>query len=67
MSDAADSAVAYLISRIKKDPRLAYYFDPFTESMELLTRAYASANGLNVEEFRKTYYAQLRFEKPQAA
>jgi hypothetical protein len=32
--------------------------------MELLTEAYAKEKGLDLEEFRKTYYASLRFEAP---
>ena len=60
----ADAAVAHLLRRIQSDPRLAYYFDPLTRSMELLTAAHASANGVDVEQFRKEYYAQLRFEAP---
>ena len=55
---------AHLLNRIARDPRLAYYFDPFTESMELLTAEYANQHGLNVSEFRKSYYAQLKYEQP---
>jgi hypothetical protein len=54
----------YLLRRIRDDARLAYYFDPMTQSMEMLTAAYATEQGLDVEEFRKTYYASLRFERP---
>lgn len=54
----------YLLGRIRRDARLAFYFDPFSESMELLTATYAAENGLDLEEFRKKYYASLRFEKP---
>jgi hypothetical protein len=58
------TAIGHLLDRIKADPRLAYHFDPLTRSMELLTAAYAEENGLDLEEFRKTYYASLRFEAP---
>ena len=58
---------AYLLQRIARDPRLAYHFDPMTESMERLTATYAEERGLKVEEFRKTYYASLRFEKPMCS
>lgn len=59
--------VEHLLTRIVRDPRLAYYFDPLTESMELLTAEYAAQKGLSVEEFRKTYYAKLKFEAPKCA
>lgn len=61
------TVAAYLLRRIQDDPRLAYYFDPLTESMQLLTVAYAAQEGLEVEAFRERYYAQLRFEKPICA
>lgn len=56
---------AYLLRRIADDPRLAYHFDPITQSMEMLTAAYAAEQGINVEDYRKTYYAGLRFERPR--
>ncbi len=59
------TAAAYLLKRIARDPRLAYYFDPLTESMALLTAEYASQEGLDVEEFRARYYPSLRFESPK--
>lgn len=62
---AADKAVSHLLNRIKDSPRLAYYFDPITKSMDLLTLAYAEANGLDVNEFRKSYYTTLKFEAPR--
>jgi len=58
------TATDHLLRRIANDSRLAYYFDPMTRSMEMLTAAYATEQGIDVEEFRKTYYARLRFEKP---
>lgn len=54
----------HLLRRIARDPRLAYHFDPITTSMEMLTEAYAAENSLDLEEFRRTYYAELRFEAP---
>lgn len=67
MSASADKAVTHMIHLLMRDPRRAYYFDPCTESMVLLTAAYAESHGLNVDEFRKEYYAGLRFEAPRAA
>jgi hypothetical protein len=61
---AADRAVAHLVKRVGDDPVLAYYFDPISESMKLLTAAYADANGLNIDEYRAEYYGRLRFERP---
>lgn len=57
------AAVAHLLRRIEADPRLAYYFDPISESMTLLTLAHADALGKNVELFRREYYPRLRFER----
>lgn len=59
------SAVVHLLDRIARDPRLAYYFDPLSRSMELLTEEYATQNGLDLEEFRRQYYARLKFEAPK--
>lgn len=56
---------AYLLRRIREDSRLAYHFDPITQSMEMLTAEYAKEQGLDLDEFRKTYYAKLRFERPK--
>jgi hypothetical protein len=64
MSALADKAIWHLLRRIQRDPRLAYHFDPLTESYELLTAAYAEANGKDVEQFRKEYSATLKFERP---
>lgn len=62
---AAGRAVAHILRRIQGDPRVAYYFDPYTESMELLTAAHAEANNLDAKAFRNEFFATLRFEKPQ--
>lgn len=59
------SAVEHLLRRIVQDPRLAYYFDPITKSMELLTREYAETHGLDVEAFRRDYYSKLKYEEPR--
>lgn len=42
----------YLLRRIAYDPRVAYHFDPITQSMEMLTAEYAKEQGIDVEEFR---------------
>lgn len=63
MTSKSDEAVEWLLGRIQRDPRLAYYFD-FTESMARLTAAHAEANGLDVEKFRSRYYKSLRFAEP---
>ena len=55
---------AYLLTRIQNDSRLAYYFDPITESMERLTAQCAEEKGVDVGEFRKGYYATLKFKPP---
>lgn len=61
------SACEHLLRRIAKDPKLAWYFDPCTESMELLTRDYCKEIDADLEGFRKTYYSTLRFERPTEA
>lgn len=61
------TTAAYLLDRIARDPRLAYYFDPLTESMEMLTADYARETGQDLEDFRRRYYARLKFEKPSGA
>jgi len=61
------TAVAHLLARIASDPRLAYYFDPLSQSMELLTAEYARQQGLDVEVFRRKYYSRLKFEAPPEA
>lgn len=64
--EASRNAVAHLLRRIGRDPRLAYYFDPMTESMELLTEAYTLAEELELTEFRAKFYSRLEFERPVA-
>jgi hypothetical protein len=54
----------HILNRIASDPRLAYYFDPLTRSMEMLTEAFARENNLDLEKFRSEYYAKLKFERP---
>lgn len=54
----------HLLQRIVADPRLAYHFDPITRSMELLTQAHATDEGIDLEEFRKAYYSGLKFAGP---
>lgn len=61
---AARKAIHYLLRRIQRDPRLAYHFDPITRSMEELTLAHALLHGLELEVFRKEYFASLRFTAP---
>lgn len=58
------TVAAHLLARIARDPRLAYYFDPMTQSMEILTEEYAQQKGLVLEEFRREYYSRLKFEAP---
>lgn len=58
------TAAAYLLRRIADDPRLAYHFDPMTTSMEMLTKEVAEERGEDLEEFRRKYYASLKFERP---
>jgi len=61
---SAEKAVVHLIRRIQRDPRLAYHFDPITESFALLTAAYAEHAGIDVATFRDEYAKGLRYEAP---
>ena len=65
MSAAADQLVMHLIRRLQRDPRVAYHFDPITESFQLLTAAYAELRGENVEDVRKRYADSLTYEAPR--
>ena len=65
-STTADRAVAYLLRRIQNDARLAYYF-PLTESLALLTAAFAEARGLDLETFRREFTEDLRTTPPLCA
>ena len=46
-------AVQYLIRRIHRDPNLQYYCGACTESLRLLSDAYAQATGKNAEEIER--------------
>jgi hypothetical protein len=59
------TAASYLLNRIREDARLAYYFDPVTKSMDLLTAEYAAQQSLDLETFRTSYFSKLRFENPR--
>lgn len=63
----ADDAVAYVLRRIIDDPRLAYHFDPVTESFAKLTDAYAEAKGVSVETVRAELQRRMTFEAPLCA
>ncbi len=62
-SNAADRAVAYLLRRLKDDPRLAYYF-PMTQSLRLLTAAYAEATNQDAAAFHDQFERGLKTEAP---
>ena len=64
MTIETKTAVGHLLGRIARDSKLAWYFDPFSRSMELLTRDYCEAEALDLERFRAEYYAILKFERP---
>lgn len=59
------TALRELLGRIEHDARVAYYFDPITESFHLLTRAFSLASGLEAAEFQKTFRERMRFERPR--
>lgn len=57
----ADKAVAHIIKRMKADGRIAYLLGNGTESFDLLTQAYAEANGLDVETLRHSLNVSLTY------
>lgn len=73
MSDAdkivlAGKAISGLLRRLQRDGRIAYYFDPITQSFEDLTAAHCALQGIqDVSAFRETFAASLNFEAPAAA
>jgi hypothetical protein len=63
MTTKADQAVAHIIRQMQRDGRLAYLLGWGSQSFDLLTDAYAEANGLDVEKFRDEFISWLRPEK----
>jgi hypothetical protein len=63
MTTKADQAVAHIIRQMQRDGRLAYLLGWGSQSFNLLTDAYAEANGLDVEKFRDEFSSWLRPEK----
>lgn len=59
----ADLAVAHVLRAIRGDGRKAYLFGFGSQSFELLTAAYAEANGLDVEQYRREFWAECRPER----
>ena len=62
---AARKAIRNLLQRIQRDPRLAWYFDSATRSMQELTEAHAALYGLDLAALREEYYASLTFRRPE--
>lgn len=48
------NAVVYLLRRIHSDPNVQYYCGAFTESLRLLSDAYAKATGEDADEIART-------------
>lgn len=61
---AARKAIHRLLQRIQREPRLAWHFDPITQSMADLTEAHALLFGLDVQKFRLELFGSLEFEAP---
>lgn len=64
MSTSADAAVAYMLRRIRSDPRIAHYFAN-TESLTLLCKAHAKTSGLDADRFKLEFEASLATERPR--
>jgi hypothetical protein len=57
---AAEVACLYVIGRILRDPRIAYFMGPCTESYDLLTTAVAEIRAEPVEEYRASIKPHIR-------
>jgi hypothetical protein len=62
--EAAKVAINSVLRRIVRDPRIAYYFDPLTDSFEKLTAAHAALHGLDVTKVRADMAAVMKYEAP---
>lgn len=58
---AAQMLSMHLVMRIQHDPRFAYFFDPISMSMEILTETHAMLMGIDVQEFRLSFYPKIIF------
>lgn len=56
------AAVTHVLKRMRADARLAWLIGPGSESFDLLTAEAASAAGQEVDAFRATFTASLRYE-----
>lgn len=63
-SGKAEIAVAHVLDRIASEPALAYFFDPITESMQLLTAAHAETLEQDVKVLREEIRQRFRAERP---
>lgn len=64
MASAADTAVAYMLRRIRSDPRVAYYF-AHTESLALLCKAHVETNAIDADTFKRDFETSLATEAPR--
>lgn len=62
--DAATKAISHVLQRLQTDARVAYYFDPITESFGLLTKAHALLTGQPVDETRAYLASRMFFAPP---
>lgn len=63
LATPAELAVAYTIERIRRDPRIAYYFGD-TECLAKLARVHAATTGTDPETYHRELNASLRTEAP---
>ena len=60
----SEKAVQHILTRIQKDPRLAYYMGPGTESLDLLIDAQSEITGESVDSIRSNVFSSLLTEEP---
>ena len=65
MTEKSNAAVLHLLRQAQRNPKLAYYIGPWTESYRLLTEAAAELEGSSVDAFRHRYEETLQTERPQ--
>lgn len=64
MSEKAKAAIASVLARIQRDPRVAYYFDPITDCREKLVAAHCELNGLDEATFKAQFDPKINYESP---
>lgn len=57
------SAAAYVLRRMREDPRLAYLIGPGSQTYELLTQEVAQAAGRDAQQYRSEFERDLKTQR----